>query len=773
MIDTEIQILARVRHENIVQLYEMFAIENKIYLVMEIVTGGELFDEIVKRGKYSETDTARIVHKILGAVEYLHSNDIAHRDLKPENLLLSEKSVNAKVMISDFGLSKILNDETAMKTACGTPGYVAPEVLRKRGYGKEVDLWSIGVIAYILLVGYPPFYDQNNAVLFRLIMAGKYEFDRPWWDTVSDDAKDFIRKLLVLDPKQRFTARQALAHPFVVKTCGTSTFGARLGSAQTASRGIAPQPSVYFMASQADASSSSSSAPIVQVSLVPPVAPSRSRFVSTTAPDIVKTQSSVNDATPMPVRAEREPVKNKNIESAFKPQQEATGRPIADREEIDDSGCVVEQKPDAAEVTRESVQSERTAVEDSSRPTSITARAPYSTVRILSYNIFLRPPGINSATEHKNARLNHFATTVLPAYDVVCLQEVYSSGSTRMSKLLIQAKKYGFEYHVASPSKGILNTSVDGGLLILSRYPIVKAEKITFKRGINGDRFTAKGAIYAKIKVSPSKYIHVFNTHLQSSAKDAPVLVGDNSAPVPASSPTTGLQIPTSSLFPPSSPLFSRNRSSSVEPSISGEVNAAAVRLSQLATLKEFIDDNMRNHCEEPAFLAGSLNINSRPQQVNKSKTDSTEEYLNMLKLLSGEAVVPGANPASVDTSMQFQVKDLIYEGCGEHPITFGEVDGVCEKPAAAIDPESSNAVSIDYVLLLMAKGSKRDSSKPCAQGAEVENSCKATKAMAVEGAGISVERKATRVEKLLVENENYAQLSDHYGLATAIAVAF
>ncbi|KAI9347388.1 kinase-like domain-containing protein, partial [Obelidium mucronatum] len=220
MIDTEINILLRVRHENIVQLYEMFAIENKIYLVMEIVTGGELFDEIVKRGKYTEQDASKTVHKILGAVEYLHSIDVAHRDLKPENLLLSEKSTSAKVMISDFGLSKILNDETAMKTACGTPGYVAPEVLRKRGYGKEVDLWSIGVITYILLVGYPPFYDQNNAVLFRQIMSGKYEFDRPWWDNISEDAKDFIRKLLVLDPRARLTARQALAHPFVVKTCG-------------------------------------------------------------------------------------------------------------------------------------------------------------------------------------------------------------------------------------------------------------------------------------------------------------------------------------------------------------------------------------------------------------------------------------------------------------------------------------------------------------------------------------------------------------------------
>jgi calcium/calmodulin-dependent protein kinase I len=112
-----------------------------------------------------------------------------HRDLKPENLLLSEKSKNAKVMISDFGLSKIYNEEIAMKTACGTPGYVAPEVLRRQGYGREVDLWSIGVITYILLSGYPPFYDANNVELFKKIMAGRYEFDRPWWDNIAERGK--------------------------------------------------------------------------------------------------------------------------------------------------------------------------------------------------------------------------------------------------------------------------------------------------------------------------------------------------------------------------------------------------------------------------------------------------------------------------------------------------------------------------------------------------------------------------------------------------------
>ncbi|RKO99416.1 hypothetical protein CXG81DRAFT_30214 [Caulochytrium protostelioides] len=222
MIDTEIKILQQVRHDNIIQLHELYKEENRIYLVMELVTGGELFDDIVGRGKYGERDAANLVHKILKAIDYLHCLGIAHRDLKPENLLLSDKSATPKVMISDFGLSKIFNDEEVTKTACGTPGYVAPEVLKRQGYGREVDLWSIGVITYIFLCGYPPFYHTNNVVLFKQIMSGKFEFDRPWWDSISDAAKDFIRHLLVLDPQQRYTAREALAHPWIVHYCGVT-----------------------------------------------------------------------------------------------------------------------------------------------------------------------------------------------------------------------------------------------------------------------------------------------------------------------------------------------------------------------------------------------------------------------------------------------------------------------------------------------------------------------------------------------------------------------
>ncbi|KAJ3135406.1 calcium calmodulin-dependent protein kinase type 1G, partial [Irineochytrium annulatum] len=266
MIETEVKILLRVRHENIIQLYEMYEIESKIYLVMELVTGGELFDEIVRIGKYTEADAAKMVTKILLAIDYLHAQGVAHRDLKPENLLLSDKSPRSKIMISDFGLSKIFSEDEVMRTACGTPGYVAPEVLRRQGYGREVDLWSLGVITYILLCGYPPFYDQNNVELFRQIMAGRYEFDRPWWDNISDTAKDFIRKLLVLDPRSRFTARAALNHPFIVNNCGPQD--AYFANANTAAQSltrVAPQSQVLpepssLAIKQQNASEASSSA---------------------------------------------------------------------------------------------------------------------------------------------------------------------------------------------------------------------------------------------------------------------------------------------------------------------------------------------------------------------------------------------------------------------------------------------------------------------------------------------------------------------------------
>jgi len=214
-LETEIEILKTVQHPNIIALYALYDTPEFFYIITELVTGGELFDKIVEIGNYTEADAAKLVHKMLSAIDYLHNMGIVHRDLKPENLLLKDNSVQAEVKLADFGLSKIVGQAVMMKTACGTPGYVAPEVLKAQGYGPEVDLWSIGVITYILLCGFPPFYHEEMPELFEQIMSADYDFPPEYWDEVSDDAKDFIRRLLVIEPTQRLTTKQALKHKWV------------------------------------------------------------------------------------------------------------------------------------------------------------------------------------------------------------------------------------------------------------------------------------------------------------------------------------------------------------------------------------------------------------------------------------------------------------------------------------------------------------------------------------------------------------------------------
>jgi calcium/calmodulin-dependent protein kinase I len=181
---------------------------------MELVTGGELFDRIVEKGSYTEKDAADLIKQVLSAVAYMHSEGVVHRDLKPENLLYHSTDEDSKIMISDFGLSK-MEDSGIMATACGTPGYVAPEVLAQKPYGKSVDVWSIGVISYILLCGYPPFYDENDANLFAQILKGEFEFDSPYWDDISEDAKEFIRQLMCVDVDKRLSCEEALQHAWI------------------------------------------------------------------------------------------------------------------------------------------------------------------------------------------------------------------------------------------------------------------------------------------------------------------------------------------------------------------------------------------------------------------------------------------------------------------------------------------------------------------------------------------------------------------------------
>jgi len=214
----EVDILKKVDHPNIIALKELFDTPDKLYLVMELVTGGELFDKIVEKGSYSEKDASSLVRKIVSAVEYLHNQGIVHRDLKPENLLLKNKNDDLEVAIADFGLSKIMGASVAMQTACGTPSYVAPEVLNAAGYDKEVDMWSVGVITYILLCGFPPFYGDTVPEIFEQIMEANYDFPEDYWGNISKDAKDFIGKLLVVDVSKRLSAPDALKHPWLTKT---------------------------------------------------------------------------------------------------------------------------------------------------------------------------------------------------------------------------------------------------------------------------------------------------------------------------------------------------------------------------------------------------------------------------------------------------------------------------------------------------------------------------------------------------------------------------
>ena len=213
-LESEIAILKRVKHNNIVSLVELFDNRSHLYLVMDLVTGGELFDSIVERGNYTERDASELVKQILDAVGYIHNMGIIHRDLKPENLLYYSSDRDSKIMLTDFGLAKI-EDNDRTSTACGTPGYVAPEVLRLEPYGKPVDCWAIGVITYILLCGYPPFYDEDDAQLYRQIMNAEYEFDSPYWDDISQSAKTFVSRLMELNPTVRYSCQQANQDPWI------------------------------------------------------------------------------------------------------------------------------------------------------------------------------------------------------------------------------------------------------------------------------------------------------------------------------------------------------------------------------------------------------------------------------------------------------------------------------------------------------------------------------------------------------------------------------
>jgi len=228
VVHDEVSIMHKISHENCVHLYEMFDTAKKIYMVLELLTGGELFDRIVSKGSYSEKEASDVIRSVTSAISYLHSIGIVHRDLKPENLIYQNERSDSPIKITDFGLAKFRGGkgQQYMTTACGTPGYVAPEVLKNEPYGKEVDMWSLGVILYILLCGFPPFYHESTQQLYKQIKRGEYDFPEPYWTNISDSAKDLVRGLLTVDPKKRLTGEQVLKHPWVVGIgVSTKSFG--------------------------------------------------------------------------------------------------------------------------------------------------------------------------------------------------------------------------------------------------------------------------------------------------------------------------------------------------------------------------------------------------------------------------------------------------------------------------------------------------------------------------------------------------------------------
>ncbi|XP_044011103.1 calcium/calmodulin-dependent protein kinase type II alpha chain isoform X11 [Aphidius gifuensis] len=215
-LEREARICRKLQHPNIVRLHESIQEENCHYLVFDLVTGGELFEDIVAREFYSEADASHCIQQILESVHHCHHNGIVHRDLKPENLLLASKAKGAAVKLADFGLAiEMQGDAQAWYGFAGTPGYLSPEVLKKEPYGKPVDIWACGVILYILLVGYPPFWDEDQHRLYGQIKAGAYDYPSPEWDTVTPEARNLINQMLTVNPSRRITASEALRHPWI------------------------------------------------------------------------------------------------------------------------------------------------------------------------------------------------------------------------------------------------------------------------------------------------------------------------------------------------------------------------------------------------------------------------------------------------------------------------------------------------------------------------------------------------------------------------------
>ncbi|ORX53707.1 hypothetical protein BCR36DRAFT_284556, partial [Piromyces finnis] len=418
-------------------------------------------------------------------------------------------------------------------------------------------------------------------------------------------------------------------------------------------------------------------------------------------------------------------------------------------------------KSDVKKKESQSIQNQENNVEGEKTLKQILASippvSPYfingkKSIRILSFNIFLRPPGIkNNDSDHKAMRLAYFCERVIHSFDIICLQEFFAYGSSRQSKFLAYAKNAGFEYSLTLSSKNLLNTSIDSGLVIISRYPIIKSERLTFKRGIKTDRFYSKGALYARILCSPNKEINLFNTHLQSGISNTNNTEGVNLSDA-----------------------------------------LVVTRCKQLMALKSFIDSCTENS-NGPILLAGDMNVNSR--RSFKNGNDS-EEYILMKKILAGEWVavinhhdtttvstasksqnggmntvskVIGGNKKFTDTVPRYKVTDLVYESYGKHPITKGDVESFeTMKPTETILTSTSSlwtCLSVDYLFLMEHKDNTNPNNNYSSNSQYNNEKEKESKI------DITVNTERTQVNKFLTSSREYTQLSDHYGISSVLNV--
>ena len=207
----EVSILASLKHRYICPLIDFFEEKECYFLVMELMSGGDLFDRIGKKKSYDESDARDLCKKMLESIAYCHDHSIAHCDMKPKNLLLRDENDDAFIKLADFGFATRVYGPKSLTKQCGTPFFVAPEILLRSPYDQQADMWSVGVIIYLLLSGDLPFMGRSQRELFRAIVVGKYDFPDEMWGDVSEHAKELIQGLLVTDPSKRLTAKQAMA----------------------------------------------------------------------------------------------------------------------------------------------------------------------------------------------------------------------------------------------------------------------------------------------------------------------------------------------------------------------------------------------------------------------------------------------------------------------------------------------------------------------------------------------------------------------------------